>query len=91
MLTSTVLTSSGGTVVADCRPGGAYLVSWSPAPGYEAGTVIRGPAVTARVSFDSAANSVTMQVSCSAGVPTASTTVGGSGSGGDDGGPGGDE
>ena len=89
--TSTVLASSGGTVVADCRLGGAYLVSWIPAPGYEAGTVVRGPAVTARVSFDAAANSVTMLVSCSAGVPTATTTVGSSGTGGDDGGPGGDE
>jgi eukaryotic-like serine/threonine-protein kinase len=90
---STVLTSPGGTVVADCRPVGAYLVSWSPVPGYESGTVIRGPAVTARVTFNSAANSVTMMVSCSAGVPTATTTVGGSGSGGggDDGGGGGDE
>jgi eukaryotic-like serine/threonine-protein kinase len=90
---STVLTSPGGTVVADCRPAGAYLVSWSPVPGYESGTVIRGPAVTARVTFNSAANSVTMMVSCSAGAPTATTTVGGSGSGGggDDGGGGGDE
>ena len=88
---STVLTSPGGTVVADCGPTGAYLVSWSPVPGYESGAVIRGPAVTARVTFNSAANSVTMVVSCSAGVPTATTTVGGSGGGGDDGGGGGDE
>jgi hypothetical protein len=88
---STVLTSSGGTVVADCRPGGAYLVSWSPVPGYEVGTVIRGPAVTARVTFSSAANSVTMTVSCSAGVPTATSTVGSSGGWGDDGGGGGDD
>jgi hypothetical protein len=91
MLTSTVLTSQGGTVVAECRPAGAYLVSWSPTTGYEAGTVFRGPAVTAHVAFNSAANSVTMLVSCSTGVPTASSTVGGSGSGGDDGGGGGDE
>jgi hypothetical protein len=88
---STVLTSQGGTVVADCRPSGAYLVSWSPVPGYEAGTVLRGPAVTARVTFNSAANSVTMRVSCSAGVPTATTTVGSSGGWGDDGGGGGDD
>ncbi|HEV2259263.1 MAG TPA: hypothetical protein VGS06_39610 [Streptosporangiaceae bacterium] len=88
---STVLTSQGGTVVADCPPGGAYLVSWSPVPGYESGTVIRGPAVTAQVTFNSAANSVTMVVSCSAGVPTATTTVGGSAGGWDDGGGGGGE
>jgi serine/threonine-protein kinase len=83
---STVLTSPGGTVVAECRTGGAYLVSWSPDPGYESGTVIRGPVVTARVTFNSAANSVTMMVSCSAGMPTASTTVGSSGGWADDGG-----
>jgi hypothetical protein len=88
---STVLASPGGTVVADCRTGGAYLVSWSPDPGYEAGTVIRGPVPTARVTFNSTANSVTMMVSCSAGMPVASTIVGGgSGGWGDDGGGPGD-
>jgi serine/threonine-protein kinase len=76
----TVLSSQGGTVVADCRAGGAYLVSWSPDPGYEAGAVIRGPTVNAQVTFDSTASSVTMIVSCSAGVPTATSTVSGSGS-----------
>lgn len=90
-LASTVLTSPGGTVVADCRTGGAYLVSWSPDPGYEAGAVIRGPATTARATFNSTANSVTMMVSCSAGMPVASTTVGGSRGWGDDGGGPGDD
>ena len=89
---STVLTSAGGTVVADCRPAGAYLVSWSPTPGYEIGLVVRGPVSIAHVAFSSAANSVTMMVSCSAGVPTVNNIVhnpgsgsGGSGGGGDDG------
>ena len=84
---STLLISQGGTVVADCRPGGAYLLSWSPAPGYEIGTVIRGPAPMARAIFNSPANSVTMMVSCSAGVPATTNTIGsGSGGGGwDDG------
>jgi serine/threonine-protein kinase len=84
--TSTVLTSAGGTLVAQCRPSGAYLVSWSPAPGYEVGAVVRGPASTAQVAFNSAASAVTMTVSCSTGVPTVST-VSHSGSGGG-GGPG---
>ena len=88
---SAALSSQGGTVVADCRPGGAYLVSWSPVPGYEAGAVVRGPAATARVTFNSVANSVTMMVSCSTGVPAATSTVGDSGSGSDDGGGGRDE
>jgi hypothetical protein len=87
---STVLTSVGGTVVAECRSAGAYLVSWSPTPGYEIGLVVRGPASIAHVAFSSAANSVTMMVSCSAGVPTVNNILRnpGSGSGG---GGGGDE
>jgi hypothetical protein len=64
----TVLTSPGGTVLAECRPAGAYLVSWSPVQGYEATDVTRGPAATAGVVFESSANSVTVVVSCPAGV-----------------------
>ena len=87
---STVLTSVGGTVVADCRSADAYLVSWSPTPGYEIGLVVRGPASIAHVAFSSAANSVTMMVSCSTGVPTVSIVHNpGSGSGGGGGGGGG--
>ena len=88
---STMLTSAGGTVVADCRPAGAYLVSWSPIPGYEIGLVARGPASIAHVAFSSAANSVTMMVSCSAGVPTVSNVVHNPGSGSGSGGGGVDE
>jgi hypothetical protein len=87
---SAVLTSQGGSVVADCRPGGAYLVSWSPNPGYEVGAVVRGPALTAQVTFLSA-SSVTMTVTCSTGMPTATSTVNSSGGGGDGDGGGGDE
>jgi hypothetical protein len=70
----TVLTSVGGEVVASCQPAGAYLISWSPRQGYEVDGVIRGPAVTARVTFSPVtvsptAREVTMAVSCSAGVP----------------------
>jgi hypothetical protein len=70
----TVLTSAGGEVVASCQPAGAYLISWSPRQGYEVDGVIRGPAVTARVTFSPVtvsptAREVTMAVSCSAGVP----------------------
>jgi serine/threonine-protein kinase len=72
---STVLTSQGGTAVAECVQGGAYLLSWSPTQGYEVGNVTRGPAATTQVVFASTANSVTMVVSCSSGVPTATTTV----------------
>jgi hypothetical protein len=74
----TVLTSQGGTVVAECRSTGVYLVSWSPTQGYEATGVIRGPAATARAIFESAANSVTMAVSCpdgAAGPPVAASYI----------------
>ena len=72
----TVLTSAGGEVVASCQPAGAYLISWSPLQGYEVDGVIRGPAVTARVTFSPVvvsptAPDVMMLVSCSAGVPWA--------------------
>jgi len=74
----TVLTSPGGTVLAECRPAGAYLVSWSPVQGYEATDVTRGPATTARVVFESSANTVTVAVSCpdgAAGTPVATSRI----------------
>jgi serine/threonine-protein kinase len=74
--TAVVLTSQGGEVVASCLAAGAYLNSWSPVSGYEVGNVRRGPAVTARVTFESLTQAVTMVVSCSSGVPTATTTSG---------------
>src|SRR5262245_24684635 len=92
----TVLASSGGTVVARCATAGALLLSWSPQQGFQAGSVIRGPASAARVVFSATASTVTMTVSCSSGVPSAATTVtnaevednGGRGGGGNSG-PGG--
>lgn len=71
----TVLASSAGTVVATCQAAGAYLVSWSPQQGYEVDGVSRGPAATASVHFESTANEVTMRVTCSAGVPSATTSA----------------
>lgn len=69
----TVLASSAGTVVATCQAAGAYLISWSPQQGYDVDNVSRGPAATASVHFESLANEVTMTVTCSAGVPSATT------------------
>ena len=69
----TVLASSAGTVVATCQTAGAYLISWSPQQGYDVDNVSRGPAATASVHFESLANEVTMTVTCSAGVPSATT------------------
>lgn len=71
----TVLTSQGGEVVAACEQGGAYLVSWSPQQAYEVDTVSRGPAAQALVSFESARNQVTMTITCTNGIPSATSTI----------------
>jgi hypothetical protein len=71
----TVLTSQGGTVVANCAGARAYLVSWSPQPGFGSGGVIRGPATSTQVTFTSGQLTVTMIVSCYAGAPTATATA----------------
>jgi len=74
----TILTSLGGSVLAECRSAGAYLVSWSPVQGYQADDVTRGPAATARVVFESGANTVTVTVTCphgATGAPVASSYI----------------
>jgi hypothetical protein len=69
----TVLTSAGGEVVASCPQTGAYLMSWSPQQGYAVGTVERGPAAMARVSFALGNSVVTMEITCQGGTPSAFT------------------
>lgn len=71
----TVLTSEGGTLVASCAGTRAYVVSWSPQQGFASTAVIRGPAASARVAFTDGQVTVTMVVSCDAGVPTATATT----------------
>ena len=51
--------------------------------------MVRGPAATAQVTFSRHAAQVTMVVSCSAGVPSATTQAEAPGGGGDNGGGGG--
>ena len=72
---TTDLTSTGGSVVAGCQPAGAYLVSWSPAQGYEVARAIRGPAATAKVAFADSRRLITMTIVCRGGVSSASITV----------------
>jgi hypothetical protein len=71
----TVLTSQGGTLVATCTGARAYLVSWSPQQGFGASDVVRGPATNAQVVFVGGQVTVTMIVSCDAGVPAATATA----------------
>ena len=70
----TVLTSSGGTLVASCAGARAYLVSWSPQQGFGAAGVVRGPATSAQVTFTGWQLTVTMVVSCRTGTPIATST-----------------
>lgn len=68
------LDSPGGTVVARCVQGGAYLAFWSPAQGFHADDVIRGPAAVVRVTFESPTRELRMTIRCVDGV--AESTVG---------------
>jgi hypothetical protein len=56
--------TAGGTVVARCQPGGAYLLYWSPSPGFRADLSNRGPAAEARLSFESASREIKIRVTC---------------------------
>jgi hypothetical protein len=67
----TLLESADGSVLADCQPAGAYLLYWSPAPGFHADDQFRGPATVASVTFRGSGNSVVVHVSCQAGTPVA--------------------
>ena len=65
------LDSAGGYVVARCRSGDAYLVYWSPATGYRAKDVERGPRQVARITFKGADVEIKMRVECADGEPRA--------------------
>lgn len=67
----TLLQSPYGSVTAECQPGGAYLLYWSPDQGYQADDVFRGPAALASVTFEGSGNEAVMQVSCKSGSPVA--------------------
>jgi len=64
------LGNPGGNVVAKCPGGLAYLVSWSPAPGFQAGFTQRGPSHVATVVFVGGGRTWPLRVACLNGVPT---------------------
>lgn len=59
-----VFTTAGGTAVAECVPGGVRLVSWSPAQGYRAGDVDRGPDDDVEVKFEGPSGEYELKVRC---------------------------
>lgn len=67
------LTTPGGTIIARCTAGRATLLSWSPAQGYEADDIHRGPAPAATMKFKSGNAEIHITISCPGGIPTAHT------------------
>jgi hypothetical protein len=63
-------------VVATCESAGAYLITWSPAQGYEVDRfIVQGPAPVASVRFETNTLAVTMKITCPNGSPVESTTT----------------
>jgi hypothetical protein len=71
-----IFSSSGGSAIARCDDGGAYLVSWSPEQGYRVVDVRRGPTYEARVIFDGHRRRITLSIRCADGTPHASVDQG---------------
>lgn len=68
--------TTGGTVVASCKRGGAYLESWSPAPGFDSDDVHRGPARVASIEFEGDdMPDYLVTVRCKGGSPTFDSTI----------------
>jgi hypothetical protein len=73
-VTPSVFSSSGATVSAACRTGGAYISAWTAQPGYRLHRLVQGPAMIATAEFrrdHGRSDPVTFAVSCRDGVPTA--------------------
>jgi hypothetical protein len=66
-----MFTTPEAMVTAECVGQLAYLVSWSPAPGYRVDDVRRGPATVARVQFAmfGSRREAVVGVECSTGMP----------------------
>jgi hypothetical protein len=71
-----LVVSPGGTVMASCQSGLAYLQYWTPSQGYQADDVIRGPAATARIGFEQLASEYEISVTCNGSNPVAKVTAG---------------
>ena len=74
------VTSRGGSAIVECTGAWAYLVSWSPAQGWEVEDQVRGPARSVLVIFDGDNDAVddltvTITVTCKAGAPVAAVVT----------------
>ncbi|MBE1492316.1 septum formation initiator [Plantactinospora soyae] len=64
-----LLSTPGGTVVAECDGRTVWLASWTPAQGYRVGEVERGPDDDAEVTFHGSDQRIEVEVECIAGRP----------------------
>ena len=56
--------TAGGNLVARCEAGGAYLLYWSPSPGYRAHDINRGPSAVAGLTFEGNGREIKIRVTC---------------------------
>jgi len=70
------LSTLGGTVVARCVGSTASLVSWDPLLGYTVTDVNPGPGTEVSIVLHAIVADVTVTVTCSSGIPSASISVG---------------
>ena len=68
---SSLLVSQGGSVMASCKSGRAYLQYWSPNQGYRSDDVLRGPARQASLVFETFRSELQMLVTCRGSRPVA--------------------
>jgi serine/threonine-protein kinase len=61
----------GGTAIAVCSGSQAYLVSWSPAPGYRVDRTRQGPDHEVEVRFDGGHGHSEIKIRCDNGIPYA--------------------
>jgi hypothetical protein len=66
-----LLVSQGGSVMASCQSGRAYLQYWSPNQGYRSDDVFRGPALQASLVFESFRSEFRLLVTCKGSRPVA--------------------
>jgi hypothetical protein len=67
-----VLSTPGGTVIAECDGATVRLVSWAPAQGFGVKHADRGPDAHAEVTFEGAVDKIELRVRCVSGRPNAS-------------------
>lgn len=64
------LTTNGGSITVRCAGGQATLLTWSPAQGYQTDDIQRGPAPTARITFETGDTELHASITCPGGTPT---------------------